>query len=434
MEENSKIQFEEILAKVQKYLSTEYPALLRIQDGDREERICAHIERYLVNTDMGIEKENLTKIVRRLYLEAAEYSFLTNYLNDNEVEEIDINRWDDVKVMYADGKTRPTEESFISPQHALDVVKRLLHASRMVIDQGMPLVRGHLSNMIRITALCEPVVDRDAGICCSIRIINPKKLARDEFISSGTASAEMLDFLVDTLLSGVSICLAGATTSGKTTLMGYLLSQVPDAKRIVTIENEVREFDLVRRAENGKVLNNVIHLVTRSYDKKEDSIDQDKLLEYSLTLNPDVIVVGEAKSGEAMAAQEAARTGHAVLTTVHANGCAAIYYRLVTLCLQKAVGLDERALYGLVTDAFPVTCYLERDPDTGERKVTEIAECVAEPGGGRVMRSLWQGNLGAKNSAKAFKKCEGISDPLARRMAKSKVTQKRINSYRKGGE
>jgi pilus assembly protein CpaF len=374
---------------------------------------------------------DISAIVRRLYLEVAEFSFLTDYLNDVEVEEIDINRWDDVKITYADGKTRPADEIFFSPRHALDVVKRLLHSSRMVIDEGKPLVRGHLSNMVRITALCVPVVDSDAGVCCSIRIVNPKKLAREEFIANGTATAEMLDFLTDALLSGVSICLAGATTSGKTTLMSYLLSQIPDNRRIVTIENEVREFNLVKRDIRGNVLNNAIHLVTRSYDKKEDTIDQDKLLEYSLTLNPDVIVVGEAKSGEAMAAQEAARTGHAVLTTVHASGCAAIYYRLVTLCLQKAKGLDERAIYDLVTDAFPVTLYLERDPDTGERKVTEIAECEATPDGGRKMRSLWQGSLGI-NGAGSFTRCDGISSTLAHRMTQAKTPPGRVDRYLKG--
>jgi pilus assembly protein CpaF len=426
-------QFEEILPGVQNYLSVRYADLLRADTDDRQTRICSHIEKYLISENLPAKEDELPGIIRRLYLEVAEYSFLTDYLNDDEVEEIDINRWDDVKVTYADGKTRPASEVFISPQHALDVVKRLLHASRMVIDQGKPLVRGHLSNMVRITALCEPVVDRDAGVCCSIRIVNPKKLSREAFIANGTATAEMLDFLSDALLSGASVCLAGATTSGKTTLMSYLLSRIPDSKRIVTIENEVREFDLVKRDENGKVRNNAVHLVTRSYDKKEDSIDQDKLLEYSLTLNPDVIVVGEAKSGEAMAAQEAARTGHAVLTTVHASGCAGIYYRLVTLCLQKANGLDQRAIYDLVTDAFPVTLYLERDPDTGERKVTEIAECETTPGGGRRMRSLWQGSLGAPTD-EAFRRGEGISASLSRRMMKAKVPGERIARYQKGGE
>ena len=38
------------------------------------------------------------------------------------------------------------------------------------------------------------------------------------------------------------------------------------------------------------------------------------------------------KSAEAFAAQEAARTGHAVITTTHANSCIATYSRMTTQC------------------------------------------------------------------------------------------------------
>lgn len=427
-------RFEEILRSVQQYLSVQYTDHLYITGMDREERISSHIERYLTERYKEIEYAEMSEFVRRIYLEVAEYSFLTPYLDDPEVEEININRWNDTKITYADGKTRPAAGMFLSPAHALDIVKRLLSASHMVIDEGKPLVRGHLSKdkNVRITAFCEPVVDKGVGVSCSIRMVNPKKLSRAEFIQNKTATAQMLDFLSDVISSGLSVCLAGATTSGKTTLLGYLLSQVPDNKRIVTIENEVREFDLVKTDEDGKVLNNTINLVTKVYDKAADSVDQDKLLEYALTLDPDIIVVGEAKSGEAMAAQEAARTGHAVLTTTHAGSCSAVYYRLVTLCLQKARGISEQAIYNLVTDAFPITAFFERDSDTGDRRITEIAECEILPGGGRRMRSLWEGFLEEKENP--FRKGDKISDTLARRMMKAKIPGKRLDGYMKGRE
>jgi pilus assembly protein CpaF len=160
----------------------------------------------------------------------------------------------------------------------------------------------------------------------------------------------MLDFLSEALNAGISICSCGATSSGKTTLMSYLLSNVPDEKRIVTIENEVREFNLVRADISGGVKNNVIHLVSK---ESKENIRQEKLLEYALTANPDIICVAEAKSGEAFQAQEAARTGHAVITTVHANSCEEAYYRLFTLCKQKS-DIGDDLLYRLISDAFPI--------------------------------------------------------------------------------
>ena len=45
-------------------------------------------------------------------------------------------------------------------------------------------------------------------------------------------------------------------------------------------------------------------------------MDQIALLDMALRFNPDIIVVGEMRGPEANAAQEAARTGVAVVTTI----------------------------------------------------------------------------------------------------------------------
>ena len=47
----------------------------------------------------------------------------------------------------------PTKERFQTPQHAVDVIRRLLHKSGMILDNSQPGVVGHLSNKIRITVL-----------------------------------------------------------------------------------------------------------------------------------------------------------------------------------------------------------------------------------------------------------------------------------------
>lgn len=81
-------------------------------------------------------------------------------------------------------------------------------------------------------------------------------------------------------------------------------------------------------------------------------------MEFALTCNPDIVCVGEMKSAEAFAAQEAARTGHAVITTTHANSCKATYYRMVTLCTQK-YDMGDKTLYNLVTEAFPIVLFVK---------------------------------------------------------------------------
>ena len=115
------------------------------------------------------------ELIDKLYIEMAEFSILTPYLFASDVEEINVNSWKDVKITYSDGRVVPSREKFQSPQHAVDVIRRLLHKSGMILDNSQPGVVGHLSNKIRITVLGNPLTDKEKGIAASIRIINPDR-------------------------------------------------------------------------------------------------------------------------------------------------------------------------------------------------------------------------------------------------------------------
>ena len=431
-------EFSDVLAMVQEYLSGKYSALITRSAAEQKQQITAYISKYLTDNSLSVEGMGFDALVERLYTEMAEFSFLTEYLFSNNVEEININAWNDIKVIYADGRIEPAREKFNSPTHAIDVVRRILHKSGMILDNSQPVIRGHLSNKIRITVFGSPVTDRDKGVAASIRIINPQKLTRDDFIGNGTATPEMLDFLSIALRYGVSMCVTGATSSGKTTLMSWILSTIPDDKRIVTIENGCREFDLVKYGTGGSVINNVIHLTTKESDDPKQNIDQEKLLEFTLTANPDVICVGEAKSAEAWAAQEAARTGHSVITTTHANSCSATYYRLVTLCRQK-YSVDEKTLHNLVTEAFPIVLFAKRLEDNS-RKIMEITECEIADDGSRRIRTLYRYHVtaneivdGKPRVSGRFEKVKEISAGLQKRLLENGMPANMLNAIVKGG-
>ena len=144
-----------------------------------------------------------------------------------------------------------------------------------------------------------PLVDEDVGVTASIRIVNPQNMQKEDFVKGGTATGPMLDFLAACLRYGVSVCVAGATGSGKTTVAGWLLTTIPDNKRIFTIENGSRELDLVRE-KDGRVCNSVIHTITRESENAKQNIDQDMLLDMALRYHPDIICVGEMRSAERM--------------------------------------------------------------------------------------------------------------------------------------
>ena len=50
-------------------------------------------------------------------------------------DRIDINSWRDIEVQYSGGVTKKLTERFESPQHAINVIRRMLHTSGMVLDK-----------------------------------------------------------------------------------------------------------------------------------------------------------------------------------------------------------------------------------------------------------------------------------------------------------
>lgn len=419
--ERQHLPFPELLKLVQEYITKHYSVTLKEDPEENRELVKAYIQKYLESNRLGVAGIEAEELGDLLYGEMTGFSFLSNYLYREDVEEININQWKDVKITYSNGEILPCKEQFSSPQHAVDVIRRMLHQSGMIFDHAQTIVVGHLSNKIRITVMGDGVIDKDKGLAASIRIVNPRKLTKEQFVTYGTATAEMLELLSACYSHGVSMCITGATSSGKTTLMSWILGEVPKNKRIVTIEQGCREFDLTQEDEHGAVLNNVVHLVTRFSDDPKQNITLVKLLETTLTINPDCIAVAEMKGSESMQAINAANTGHAVITTIHANSCGDTYYRMVTLCKQ-AFDMDDETLMGLATKAFPIVAFAKKLEDNS-RRLMEISECEYLADGSRRMRTLYRFHItdnqvvdGKAKIVGHYERVEPPSDSLLKRL------------------
>ena len=206
------IALESLLKNTQQHISANYATALI--DTSKGVELKAYIGKYLYDTGYTVEGYTRDTLIARLYREMAEYSILTDYLKDPNIEEINVNGWDDVALTHLDGRIEKAEEHFFSPQHAVDVVKKLLQHSGMIIDNATPIAQGHLPNNIRITALKEPLVDVERGIAVSIRMLHPARVDRENLLRTESISEEMLSFLETCLRYGVSFVVAGRTSSG----------------------------------------------------------------------------------------------------------------------------------------------------------------------------------------------------------------------------
>ena len=379
------LDFVSLLQKVQQHISEHYAASL--SDAAKYGQLRSYIEKYLHDTGYVVEGLTFRALSDKIYSEMAEYSILTQYLGKDEIEEININGWDDIAITYTSGEIRKTAEHFYSPQHAVDIVKRLLHHSGMIIDNATPMAQGHLPGNTRITALKDPIVDEDRGISVSIRLLHPSKVNREQIVSVGTGTQKMIDFLCMCLRYGVSFVVAGATSSGKTTLLNALLTSIPDNKRIFTIESGSRELSLIRHWD-GVVTNNVVHTLSRPSDNPAYDITQEDLVVASLRFNPDIVVVGEMRDTEAYSAVEASLTGHTVVSTIHAFAADAAHTRLALLC-QKRFPINFQTSLMQAGQAFPIVVYAHKLEDNS-RKIMDISECLIQPDGTRAYHSLFR--------------------------------------------
>ena len=433
---NRQIDFVTLLSMVQEHISSKYAATLT--DTTKLSQLKSYIEKYLRDTAYYVEGMTDEKLCDKIYSEMAEYSILTPFLGRDNVEEININAWNDVAITYTNGKIEKVKEHFYSPTHATDIVKRLLHHSGMIIDNASPMSQGHLPNNTRITALKAPVVDDEIGVSVSIRLLHPSRVNRTQIIKSGNATEKMIDFLCTCMRYGVSVVVAGATSSGKTTLLNALLTTIPDGKRVFTIESGSRELALVRKDKKGKVVNNVVHTLSRPSDNEAYDITQEDLVVASLRFNPDIVCVGEMRDVECYSAVEASLTGHTVVSTVHASAADAAHMRIALLC-QKRFPIDFKTSLMQAGQAFPIVVYTHK-LENNERKIMDITECEILPNGERAYHTLFRFNItknviekGKNITEGHFEQPEIMSDSLKKKLMQFGVPQDVLSKFLEKG-
>jgi len=432
--------YEQILEDVQRYFTEHHAAKLASDDssGKTDQVLKELITQYLVKRKYTVEGLSTGELCDKLYEDMAGYSFLRKWIYMPDVEEVNINAYNDIEVIMNSGRSIKIPDKFTSPQHAIDVTRRMLAACGMVIDDTMPSIIGYLDKNIRISVDKTPIVDADVGLNASIRIVNQQTVSIEKLLASGSATEEMLHFLTACIRYGVSVCIAGSTGSGKTTVMAWLLSMVPNNRRLITIEEGSREFDLVKRDRDGNILNSVVHLLTRPHENASMNINQDFLLERVLRKHPDVIGIGEMRSAaESLSAAESSRTGHTVCTTIHSNSSVSTYRRMMTLAKRK-YNMDDSILMQIMVEAYPVVVFTKQLEDRS-RRIMEIIEGEDYADGKLVYRSLYKYDVvdnktdesGEVKVVGKHRKVGNISDTLKKRFLDNGISSKELSLFMK---
>ena len=196
---NQELTYDQVLEDVQRYFAENHASTIAEAGEGNAERATSLLkelmEHYIVKRKYALDGLSTKELCSKLYEDMAGYSFLKKWIYKPGVEEVNINAYNDIEVIESSGRSIKISDKFSSPQHAIDVIRRMLNACGMVIDDTMPSIVGFLDKNIRISVDKTPIVDADVGVNASIRIVNQQTVSEEKLLNSGSATAEMLHFL-----------------------------------------------------------------------------------------------------------------------------------------------------------------------------------------------------------------------------------------------
>jgi pilus assembly protein CpaF len=359
--------------------SIDIAALVRIQGGTAlEAAIEKTIQGLLADEDLPLTASEQRSLVRDVLNETLGLGPLEPLLADSSINDILVNRFDDVWVD-RNGKLEPTDIKFSSEDHLIHVINRIVARVGRRVDESSPIVDARLPDGSRVNAIIPPLALD--GPILSIRRFRPVPFSFEDLVRLDSLSSAMADFLSLAVKARLNVLIAGGTSAGKTTLLNVLSGFISDSERIVTIE-DTAELRLQQR--------HVLRLESRPANiEGQGSVSQRELVKNALRMRPDRIVVGEVRGAEALDMLQAMNTGHeGSLTTVHANSPRDALSRLETLVLLSGIELSQRSIREQIASAFDLVVQIKRLSD-GKRRVVSVAEITGMEEGVISMQELF---------------------------------------------
>lgn len=288
------------------------------------------------------------------------FGALQPFFDDDTVEEIWINGPDRVFVA-RNGVPELTGVTLTSVQ-VRDLVERMLQSTGRRVDLSSPFVDASLPDGSRLHVVIPDVTHKHWAV--NIRKFAKRIKELHQLVELGSLTHQASEFLRMCVLSGQNILVSGATQSGKTTLLGALLTTTRTGERIVTVEET---FELSFTARDAVAMQ-----CRQPSLEGTGEISLRRLIKESLRMRPDRLVVGEVREAEALDLLIALNSGLPGMCSIHANSARDALAKLSTLPLLAGRNIDATFVVPTVAASIDVVvhCYMLK---SGHRRIVEIA-------------------------------------------------------------
>ena len=294
---------------------------------------------------------------------------LSPWLSDASVTELCINRPGEVFVEQASGWTREAA-LFATLLWCQAFAKLVAGATKQRVNAETPLLSASLPSGERVQVVLPPAVPT-ATVAITIRRPSGRVWGLDELSQGGVfercvavggvaadgrerelnqlyRAGEWAEFLKLAVRCKKNIIVSGATGSGKTTLTKGLVLEIPRDERLIVLE-DAAELSL---ASHG----NAVRLLYSKDGQGLARVSAKQLLEASLRMRPDRILLAELRGEEAYYYLRNVNSGHpGSITSVHASSAQLAFEQLTLLVKESPAGrelarADIRALLDQLID------------------------------------------------------------------------------------
>lgn len=320
------------------------------------------IDEYAELSNESLEEQLLAE---QLQLELTGFGVLQKYLDDPRIEEIWINRPNQIHFFSDLGHL--VDDVDLSSESIQNLVRRLLRHSRRKLDRLTPYVDADLVDGSRLHVVIPDITREHWAV--NIRKFARTKLSLTDLVLRDALTGQQAEYLTAAVREGKSILVSGATQAGKTTMLTALLGELSDSERVVSCEDT---FELALSHDDW------VAMQTRPANPEGDyEIGLRELVRQALRMRPSRLVIGEVRGAEALDLLVALNSGIPGMGTIHARSAAGAIEKLLTLPLLAGENITDRFLRPTIASAIDLVVHCERDV-SGHRRVKEILEVTGE--------------------------------------------------------
>ena len=366
---------ERMLSSLENKFLMKYSARLsRLKRRERDNRAKELIQDEMRRTGIKLSEEGM----KRAILYVSGYGIIDPLIRDDNIEEILINGANVPVMIYHRtlGKCK-TNLKFKSKEELNKLIDKILIICGL--SSKKPIIDAILPEGPRINFTLPPVSFDRSIVTIRKYLENPPTII--DMIKSGTMTPDMAALIwvcVDGFgLAPRNILITGGTSSGKTTLLNAILPFSREHERIVSIEDTM-ELDL-------SYCDDWVRTTTSEY------ADMERLIENSLRLRPDRVIVGEVRGREAFNLINAMNLGHTGMGTIHADSSRDAILKLTS----PPMNVDPRML--VVLDLIIVMTRFH-EGKTSRRMITHIDEVGGIMEGQIQLGSVYKYNAKSKKT------------------------------------